>query len=753
MDSYHYPPTPIKQEEDLKNTLYHHPSLYPLHPSHPLSLTEHAIVPKREPHTPSMMSMMSLSPVSSPPITPLTAPEDPLITLAENTNLWMSSSCIQSAVQDYLLRDPTSLQNEHTIMILTSKVAQKSYGTEKRFLCPPPSTLLQGSAWWTRSCKTPREDHAKYPPKITVHISGEASSQVGMIDWYASGGILDAAESSAAVAADEKSLSGKCVSKQLHISDVDEKRKRVEVNVKIQLTNGLYLGTFASQGIKVISKPSKKRQSARNMELCIHHGTTVALFNRIRSQTVSTKYLCVSMGSKDTGACFVTRTGSWDPFIIWIADKKSTDTSMPSQPASSSSAHATAGLPPPPAVALRLSSDQPTAILYNQAIVLQCVTTGLVSPVMIIRKADRGSLVQGGNRLGPLCDAGGEHGDEALGDPVSQLHKIAFQIVQDPLVKESPPPPLPPPPPSSTSNEAFAWSLPHTTDPITYLACLNDVVGMHRTTTPRMFPPCFEPHSFVPYCQDLLSSVVSQENGRAVRKRRVSCDVTKSTSMSAKLHSSVMAKNRRRVNSLNDVLSTDFEHPAPRRGSHSNIHQRLLSSDVQGTHGACWTEDVSDAAIWTIVGTDCATYTFWTPSPLSNTTDIQSMTPFPMLSEKVYFTEEEGSPTISSSSHPSDTTSPNTGSDTTPHRNSTSRGNKLVLTGENLSSDICVWIGNIQMVTEYHNNTLCCIVPSTNELLQSPFIDFMNEGTHHQLPLVLVRNDGVVFKTESFYEF
>jgi len=61
-------------------------------------------------------------------------------------------------------------------------------------------------------------------------------------------------------------ISGKCVSKHLYINDTDEKRKRVEVNVKIQNPCGQSFGCFASKPIKVISKPSKKRQSVKNME-------------------------------------------------------------------------------------------------------------------------------------------------------------------------------------------------------------------------------------------------------------------------------------------------------------------------------------------------------------------------------------------------------------------------------------------------------------------------------------------------------
>ena len=109
------------------------------------------------------------------------------------------------------------------------------------------------------------------PPKLTIHISGEQTSQQGVLEWYAPNGtVLDGSSSAAAAnnaaASGDSTMSAKCVSKHLHINDADEKRKRVEVLVKMQLGNGLQLGTLASKGIKVISKPSKKRQSVKNME-------------------------------------------------------------------------------------------------------------------------------------------------------------------------------------------------------------------------------------------------------------------------------------------------------------------------------------------------------------------------------------------------------------------------------------------------------------------------------------------------------
>lgn len=474
--------------------------------------------------------------------------------------------------------------------------------------------------------------------------------------------------------------------------------------------------------------------------VCIHHGTTISLFNRIRSQTVSTKYLGVSTGKDNNGTCFVARTGSWDPFVIWIVDtNRSPDSTVRQQ---HQHLPENAHFPPPPAIALHSTAGQPIALHYNQPVVLQCVSTGLVSPVMVIRKVDKGSMIMGGNRLFDLSGStGGECGDEALGDPVSQLHKIAFQIVQDPSIAHN----------NkathhfqSTNNTTNDFILPQTSQAVSYLACLNDVVGMHKTTTERTFvlpPPqqqvnrsIMTPNVVVDpfgWQQDTnsfgqhydLSVISQQENGKVTRKRRVSCDVNSNKPMSLPKYptpstSATQQKNRRRVNSLNDGLFIPIkqETGAGRRSSTCSSDQNsIVNSD--NNNGACWTEDVSDASVWTIVGTDSTSFKFWTPPSFKG-----PITPFPVLSK---------------------------------HQVYTKRCQILNLVGEHFSRDIMVWFGDIKSPrTDFKSKeSIACTVPDIQDLNASSTVIMETEDNSRKIPLLFVRDDGVIYNTDMFYTF
>ncbi|KAI9365118.1 hypothetical protein BD770DRAFT_468814 [Pilaira anomala] len=746
-------------------------SLSPVSPTHTLgsSLSSLSPSPPITPMQPASLGFEPILPFIQPPQPPQQQQQQQTTVTKDWDTTTSNNACaLKPLIQDYLIKRELQdrslpVTGERTIMVLTSRVAQKSYGTEKRFLCPPPTTVLKGANWWTPNNNNVEKSEKAFfnqsttnlsCPKLTIHISGETINQTGVIEWQTpTGTLID----NAMVAANHPStvVTGKCVSKQLYINDADEKRKRVEVLAKIQLGNGLQLGTFPSKGIKVISKPSKKRQSIKNMELCIHHGTTISLFNRIRSQTVSTKYLGVSNGqssnassssspsssstksSNTNGTCFVARTGSWDPFVIWIVDtSRSPDTTHMPRPNQHHPNNP--NFPPPPAIALQTPSSiqQPVAIHYNQPVVLQCVSTGLVSPVMVIRKVDKGSFVLGGNQLDDMSGkTGGECGDETLGDPVSQLHKIAFQIVQDPTfshhnkaARYHHPSSSPPTKASSTVPN---YKIPQSCHPVTYLACLNDVVGMHKTTYTRHLIPTCQPKDWsIPTNE--LDVKLTLDNMTTTTKEPVEKATTAAVVAAAAV--------RRRMSSISSTETTKST-GNNRRGSLATATSErrgstALSSDSSGLEGACWTEDVSDAAVWTIVGTDCASYTFWTPSETTTTTESSNFhTPF----------VQQATTTLS-----------NTSNTITPFPIVTETNTKdltLSLSGENLNRDLTIWFGDIQAtMTEFKSrDSISCHVPDQKDLLNSPTLILEEEGLKKKIPLLLVRGDGVVYRTDQFF--
>ncbi|KAJ1948528.1 hypothetical protein FBU59_001552, partial [Linderina macrospora] len=397
------------------------------------------------------------------PQTSLQASSSALVSMAPANSLMAPTAYDMPAYNPLALNSQAEVlgSGEKVIMILTSKVAQKSYGTEKRFLCPPPTILLFGDNWQL-PVSLPGDNglldlgsspqHMSGRPRITVSVptnenataassdsdeaySGSSSGEVraAQIEWLGRPEPNPKAEPrtprepvpEAGPTRDGEPETGRYVAKQLFINDVDEKRKKVAVKVRLHDQSGqVVLGSFDSKPIKVISKPSKKRQSSKNTDLCIHHGSTISLFNRLRSQTVSTKYLGVSgsmsaggarpfwfpTGGSDDGSLppagpgqrmggparsptFVARTAVWDPFIIWIANTNLTQDQIDEFNASThTNPTPIPGYPSPPSQAMlphcppvfddassggderggRVASESPMAIHYNQNVILQC---------------------------------------------------------------------------------------------------------------------------------------------------------------------------------------------------------------------------------------------------------------------------------------------------------------------------------------------------------------------------------------------
>lgn len=734
------------------------------------------------------------------------------------------SAFIQDYVRQYISTSSRLGLGERNVLIMTTRVAQKSYGAEKRFLCPPPLVILIGSSWWNVCPASTRPspfapagaadpDQAAptvlSPPRVTINISGEPGVQDGALEWASSSGrLIDVGNPSS-----EMAISGRCIGKQLYISDVDEKRRHVEALVAISVPGSSpmdrrLLGTFPSRPIKVISKPSKKRQSSRNTELCVNHGSVISLFHRLRSQTVSTRYLCVSgapswfkgsdnqpflnMNPRDQKgseppSCFVAKMSSWDPFIIYLVDPKKRADATPSEPVQPP----VKGYPPPPPNALPttgLTSSQMT-IHYNQPIVLQCLNTAVVSPVMVVRKVEKGTTVLGGASAGPSESIA----REAFGDPVSQLHKIALEVLEDPAASV--------PRPTGDSGESN-W--PGNSGP--FLACLNESVGMHRPSEPRRWVGntsfsvpstpttpvtsmnlaamegidptggylSMSPTSAAAYAAaqtryslsagragatmmspsastgshdvSAMEPPPSSDGGKVKRPRRVSSSVVVQKERAAA--AAAASKSRRRGQSLSMVgiqnQGLSEVEVLRRNGSYANSMTSDSSAAGSIAPGAMWSVEVADSDIWTVVGTDIARHSFYVPpqivggsQPQTNITDsniahlitvpapAQPITPIPIISNMVAPQRDARSQPMSAQA------------------GEQSPGLVTIL-GENFHPNLFIFFGDWKSthVDVRTRQTIVCAAPPS-------FDQGLPRG---RVPILIVRHDGVIFPTDFHYQ-
>ncbi|XP_030229582.1 recombining binding protein suppressor of hairless-like protein isoform X1 [Gadus morhua] len=270
----------------------------------------------------------------------------------------------QGCQQPITAREPGNAPSDQTITILHAKVAQKSYGNEKRFFCPPPCVYISGRGWRLRP------DDTKAP--------GYGDSRYGLIGYMCLDSSANSLDDTFKLAFDDLTNHRMFASaKSLYISDQD-KRKHFRLLLRLFLS-GQEVGSFQSRMIKVISKPSQKRQSMKNADLCISSGSRVALFNRLRSQTVSTRFLSVDRHAA------VASSRQWTAFTITLVQ----------------------GL------------DQGDYILsegficYSSVVKLVCTETGVALPPMVIRKVNK------------------QHAILDVDEPVSQLHKCSFQFREE----------------------------------------------------------------------------------------------------------------------------------------------------------------------------------------------------------------------------------------------------------------------------------------------------------------------------------
>ncbi|KAJ3275822.1 hypothetical protein HK104_003817 [Borealophlyctis nickersoniae] len=284
----------------------------------------------------------------------------------------------------------------------------------------------------------------------------------------------------------------------------EEGRRVFPLYVTVATKDDKIIGTFASNPIKVISKPSKKKQTTKGQELCILSGTPISLFNRHRSQTNTTRYLGVS----PTGTALAPLDTTWTSFLIWCLDDPRFDEecvpglapglkggkevklgggvgvwkvpvcaveeegreregsevtttgtgtgSVASPQQAGAPGHGPVGSSTSGAgedeAGARMPPGAGRVVRYDDVVVLQHVGTGLITVPLVVRKIEGRTKAVGGKERCGGEDAGGggalgtdntSFPDAAdlldsltrapdIGDPISELHKVALQLRGDP---------------------------------------------------------------------------------------------------------------------------------------------------------------------------------------------------------------------------------------------------------------------------------------------------------------------------------
>ncbi|KAJ1664599.1 hypothetical protein EV178_003927 [Coemansia sp. RSA 1646] len=314
--------------------------------------------------------------------------------------------------------------NEVVITCYHASVAQKSYGGEKRFLCPPPAVLLCGDGYSAEiahhspmllSVAPNTDTHGRLSPS-RLPLRGGANGgdqQEGAQNTDSSNGgsgnSVRPSSSSHAPLECQTSFNERNVAlfKSLHVTGMQKAKSfRLQLDLLIPTTVGIQLyphdsnrwhapdvyASLESDPVSIISKPSKKTAKARNQSSCIRAGSLISLFNRINSQTFRTKYLNVDHNTNR----WVAQSHNWSPLeVVVLSDNgdcgrnETTGNSRGSDQA-------------------QPMDRRP--LFYGSEIVLVESRRNFQSPPMIIHKVERGRLVENAR------------------SPVSQMQKIALQL-------------------------------------------------------------------------------------------------------------------------------------------------------------------------------------------------------------------------------------------------------------------------------------------------------------------------------------
>ena len=87
----------------------------------------------------------------------------------------------REAMKKYLRGGDSGIRGDMVVVMLHAKVAQKSYGNEKRFFCPPPCIYLYGEGWRKKREELQRVGESDQGSQLCAFIGIGNSDQVGLI--------------------------------------------------------------------------------------------------------------------------------------------------------------------------------------------------------------------------------------------------------------------------------------------------------------------------------------------------------------------------------------------------------------------------------------------------------------------------------------------------------------------------------------------------------------------------------------------
>ncbi|KAF9113837.1 hypothetical protein BGX27_000741 [Mortierella sp. AM989] len=278
-------------------------------------------------------------------------------------------------------KDPSTRYQMTTICCLHASVAQKSYGSEKRFLCPPPIVNIQAPQSDAKSALSSK-------PQVTMSVVCETS------DGNNSLGQRSTLEDDNTGTFRNLYVTGSAKAKSFQL--------KLQVYGRACLPNGFVsndstnpdseegvfytadlpepYAVFDSAPVAIISKPSKKTAKARNVSSCILAGSLVSLFNRINSQTVRTKYMSVQDGE------FCAKNSTWSSFSVTIVSNGPNNSARVGSPKSHHR---------------QSTAQSSTPITYGAEIILTETATSIQSDRLIVCKVENGRIQE--NATGPIC--------------------------------------------------------------------------------------------------------------------------------------------------------------------------------------------------------------------------------------------------------------------------------------------------------------------------------------------------------------